>query len=414
MNARRVAITGIGVVSPIGNSATELWSGALAGRSAVRHITRFDPSPFRSRIAAEIDEIPIVCGASTKRARRLDRFSKLAVAAGLQAWNDAGIRACPGDLRDRIGVSLGSALGGVASAEDEHTDFVHQGVRSVSPSLALSVFGAAGSTNLAMELGLHGPNTTNSNSCASGAVAIGDAMAHIRSGRADIMLAGGVEAPLAPLTFGAFSVIRALSERNDDPEHASRPFDRDRDGFVMAEGAAVLVLEEWDRAAHRGAHVYAELVGYATTNDAYHMTVPRPDGAQARQCMERALVDAHLTVQDVSLVSAHASSTMLGDRAEACALEQLFGDCRPVVFATKGAHGHALGATPAIETAILALALQHQCAPRTVNLGHRDVDCHLSLTDSATRVSARYALKNAFGFGGINACLVLAASNRGP
>jgi 3-oxoacyl-[acyl-carrier-protein] synthase II len=285
----------------------------------------------------------------------------------------------------------------------------------VDPSLALTVFGGAASTNLAMELGLFGPNIANANSCASGAVAIGEAFRLIRAGGADLMLAGGAEAPLAPLTFGAFAVIRALSERNEEPQRASRPFDRERDGFVMAEGAAMLVLEEWEAARARGARVYAELVGYGTTNDAYHMTAPRPDGAQARRCMQLALADAQLAATEVDLVSAHASSTPVGDRVEAQALRALFGRHHPLVFATKGAHGHALGATPAMETALLALALTYGCAPPSTNLVQPDDGVDLTFTGALPRPArARCGLKTAFGFGGINASLVLVAGDDRP
>jgi 3-oxoacyl-[acyl-carrier-protein] synthase II len=227
------------------------------------------------------------------------------------------------------------------------------------------------------------------------------------------MLAGGAEAPLSPLAFGAFAVIRALSERNAAPEAASRPFDRERDGFVMAEGAGILVLEEWEAAERRGARVYAEIVGYGTTNDAYHMTAPRPDASQARRCIQLAMADAHLSAEEIGLASAHASSTVLGDRAEARALEEELGTQYPLVFATKGAHGHALGATPAWETALLALALQRGCAPPTTNLEQTDEGVRLALTGpDPCPTEARYGLKNAFGFGGINACLVLGAPPR--
>lgn len=409
--SRRVAITGIGVVSPIGSGVADFWCGALAGASAVRTISRFDPSPFRSRVAAEVDELEVGDRLTSKRSRRLDRYSLLGMIAAFQAVEDGALEPLPDALRERTGVYLGSALGGVAHAEMQHTRFLTDGPRAVDPSLALAVFGGAAPTNVAMELGLHGPNLSSANSCASGAIAIGEAFRLIRNGHVDAVLAGGVEAPLAPLTFGSFALIRALSERNDDPPRASRPFDRDRDGFVMAEGAAVLLLEEWEQARARGAGVYAEVVGYGTTNDAYHMTQPRPDGAQARRCMSLALEDAGLAPDDVDLVSAHASSTQLGDRAEACALGDLFGSHRPLAFATKGAHGHALGATPAIETALLALALQRGCAPPTTNLVEPDPDLDLPLTGPAPEpIRARYGLKNAFGFGGINACLVLAAA----
>jgi 3-oxoacyl-[acyl-carrier-protein] synthase II len=407
---RRVAITGIGVVSPIGSGVADFWAGAMAGRSAVREITCFDATPFRSRIAAELDDVPLEHWVAPKRARWIDRYSALGIVAGLQALQDAGLSVPLDGLGERTGVYLGSALGGVSYGEAQHRAFLERGMRAVDPSLALSVFGGAASTNLAMELGVHGPNLANANSCASGAIAIGEAFRLIRAGGAELMLAGGAEAPLSPLAFGAFAVIRALSERNEAPQVASRPFDRERDGFVMAEGAGILVLEEWEQAERRGARVYAEIVGYGTTNDAYHMTAPRPDGSQARRCMQLAIADAHLGAEEIGLVSAHASSTVLGDRAEALALDEELGTQRPLIFATKGAHGHALGATPAWETALLALALQRGCAPPTTNFARPDEDVCLALTGpEPCPIQARYGLKNAFGFGGINACLVLAA-----
>ncbi|HZR98900.1 MAG TPA: beta-ketoacyl-[acyl-carrier-protein] synthase family protein [Chloroflexota bacterium] len=411
---RRVVITGLGVVTPIGSDVEAFWQGALAGASAVRRITRFDASGFRSRIAAEIDHVCLDGWVEPKRAKWLDRYSALALLAGLQAIRDGGLEGKLATVRERAGVYVGSALGGVACAESEHTAFVTRGPARISPSLALSVFGGAASTNLAQELGLHGPNVANANSCASGAVAIGEAFRLIRAGGADLMLAGGVETPLAPLTFGAFAAIRALSERNAEPARASRPFDRARDGFVMAEGAALLLLESAATARRRGARVYAEVLGYGTTNDAYHMTAPRPDGSQARRCIELALADAALPPTAIGLVSAHASATPLGDRAEARALADVLGAHAPLVFATKGMHGHALGATPAMETALLALALARGWAPPCTNLDAPDPDVALRFTGaSAVPVHARYGLKNAFGFGGINVSLVLGAPTDG-
>jgi 3-oxoacyl-[acyl-carrier-protein] synthase II len=407
---RRVVITGLGVVAPIGSGVDAFWQGALSGVSAVRRVTRFDASPFRSQVAAEIDHLCLDGWIEPKRAKWLDRYSALGMLAGLQAVRDAGLAGVPEAQRERAGVYVGSALGGVACAESEHTAFVTRGAERISPSLALSVFGGAASTNLALELGLHGPNVANANSCASGAVAIGEAFRLIRAGGADLMLAGGVETPLAPLTFGAFAAIRALSERNAEPARASRPFDRARDGFVMAEGAALLLLEEAESARRRGARVYAEVLGYGTTNDAYHMTAPRPDGAQARRSVELALADAAVPPTAIDLVSAHASATPLGDRAEARALEDVFRTHAPLVFATKGMHGHALGATPAMETVLLALALAHGRAPPSTNLDEPDPDVTLRFTGPTPQpVRAAFGLKTAFGFGGINVSLVLRA-----
>ncbi|MBI3082532.1 MAG: beta-ketoacyl-[acyl-carrier-protein] synthase II, partial [Gemmatimonadetes bacterium] len=271
ITGRSVVITGVGCVTPIGTGVEGLWDGLRARRSAVRQVTRFDPEPFSSRVAAEIEDFQPQDHMEKKRARRLDRFSQLAVAAARLALRDAEL-APEREDRDRIGAMMGSALGGVSFAESQAEVFRREGIRGVDPALALAVFGGAASCNIAIEFGLSGPNSTNAMSCASGTIAIGEAFHAIRDGRADVMLAGGAEAPLSPLCFGAFAIIRAMSTRNDDPATASRPFDRARDGFVMGEGAAVVVLEVRSRAEARGAPIYGEVLGYALTNDAHHMT----------------------------------------------------------------------------------------------------------------------------------------------
>ena len=280
MSERRVVVTGIGAVTPIGLGVTGLWDGLQRRRSAVRGITRFDPVAFKSRIAGEVDGFHPTDHIEERRARRLDRFSQFSIAATRMALADADLDLAREDP-DRVGAMMGTALGGVAHGERNYHAFLTEGPRAVDPALALTVFAGAASCNIAIEFGCTGPNSTNGMSCASGAIAIGDAFRAIARGEADVMIAGGAEAPLAPLCFGAFAIIRAMSTRNDDPGHASRPFDAGRDGFVMAEGAAVLVLEERGRALARGAPIYAEICGYGLTNDAYHMTAPRPDGRQA-------------------------------------------------------------------------------------------------------------------------------------
>jgi 3-oxoacyl-[acyl-carrier-protein] synthase II len=406
---RRVAITGLGPITPIGNGVDGLWDGVRRGESAVKGISRFDSTGFSSRVAAEVDFEPLDF-MTPKKAHRLDRFSQIALAAALMALADAGFA----DVGSSgMGIYTGSALGGIAFAEDQHVVFMERGVRAVSPMLALSVFGGASSCNIAIELGLTGPSVANANSCASGTIAIGEAARLIRDGRAGAMLAGGVEAPLAPLTFGAFDIIKVLSGRNDDPSTASRPFDRDRDGFVMAEGGAMLVLEEWERAEQRGAHIYAEVLGYATTNDAHHMTAPRPDGAQAARAMTEALADADLPPEAIDYVNAHASSTVLNDPTECLAIRRALGDHaeRVAVSGTKGLHGHALGATGAIETVISALALERGHLPGSANLANLDPSCDLDIIPPGGRdAPIRHLVKNSFGFGGINGCLVLGAA----
>ena len=410
---RRVAITGIGAVTPIGISISGLWSGLQAQRSAVRSLTRFDPSLFRSHNAAEVDDFHPDDFLERKRAKRLDRFSQFSVATARLALEDAELDLTCED-RERIGSTMGTALGGVGYAEEQCGVFYRGGVKDVDPALALTVFGGASSCNIAIELGVQGPNITNAMSCASGTIAIGEGFRQIRDGYADVMLCGGAEAPLWPLCYGAFAIIRAMSTRNDDPASASRPFDRDRDGFVMGEGAAVLVLEEYGRATARGARIYGEILGFGLSNDAYHMTAPLPDGTQAAKSMQRALDDAHLSACDISYVNAHGSSTPLNDTTETLAIKRVFGEhaYRMQISGTKGYYGHALGASGAIEAAICALALANDWLPPTVNLATPDAACDLNYIQQSGRdARAEHILSNSFGFGGINAALVMRRAN---
>ncbi|MBV9579603.1 MAG: beta-ketoacyl-[acyl-carrier-protein] synthase family protein [Chloroflexi bacterium] len=406
---RRVVITGIGALTPIGSGPVGLWRGVTDGQSAVGRVTRFDATPFRARLAAEVSDFDAAEFMDARRVHRLERYSQLAVAASLQAASDAGLREC---LPREAGCYIGSALGGVAYGEAQHRLYLQGGAGSVSPNLALSVFGGAAPANVAMALGLHGPIVANANSCASGAVAVGEAFRLIRSGEAEVMLAGGVEAPLAPLTFGSFAAINAMSTANDQPASASRPFDARRDGFVMSEGAGVLVLEDLEHASARHApHIYAELRGYGATNDAHNMLAPRPDGEDAARAMCLALEDARVWSSAVEYVNAHASSTPIGDRAEATAIRRALGrhGTRVPVSGTKGLHGHPLGASAGIEVAITALALCHEFLPGTANFQSSEPDLGpLNVLDPRGRTqSFSVAIKNAFGFGGINATLVL-------
>jgi 3-oxoacyl-[acyl-carrier-protein] synthase II len=324
------------------------------------------------------------------------------------ALADAGIDLARED-RERVGAMMGTALGGVGYAEEQLGRYLAGGLRAVDPMLALAVFGGSASCNAAIEFGLHGPNSTNAMSCASGSMAIGEAVRQIRAAYADVMLAGGAEAPLAPLCFGSFAIIRAMSTRNEAPQQASRPFDAGRDGFVMAEGAAVLALEERSRAVARGAPIVAEIIGFGTTNDGFHMTAPHADGREAARAMRLALDDAHILPHDVDYVNAHGSSTPLNDPAETAAIRSALGEhaSRIPVSGTKGYHGHALGATGAWEAAICALALARGWVPPTLNLEVPDVACDLDCVPSeGRRLDAKVVVSNSFGFGGINACLV--------
>jgi 3-oxoacyl-[acyl-carrier-protein] synthase II len=405
---KRVVVTGIGCITPIGTGAHGLLEGLQRRESAVRRISRFDSSPFRSRIAAQVDDFEATNFMDHSRAKRMDRFAHFSVASARMALEDAALDPTSLDP-DRVTVQIGSALGGVVHAEEQYHLYLTQGVRAVSPLLALSVFGGSSSCNIALEFGFTGPNSTNAMSCASGAIAIGEAWRLIREGSVDVALAGGVEAPLSPLSYGAFAILRAMSTRNDDPQRASRPFDARRDGFVMGEGAAVLVLEELEHARARGATVYAELLGYATTNDAFHMTAPRPDGAQAARAMRRAMELAGIDREEVDYVNAHASSTPLNDSTESRVIRDVFGDHteKLAVSGTKGYHAHALGAAGAIEAGITALALRNGWIPPTLNLEEPDPACDLPYTSGSGDIRAvRFAISNSFGFGGINAALV--------
>ena len=409
----RVVITGLGAITSIGSGRKALWEGVLRGKSAVQKITRFDPSPFRSQIAAQVNDfdgqtwIP-----DAKKVRRMDRYSLFALAAAIMAMEDAGL-----DLKDsrspynseEVGIYIGTALGGVSFAEEQHTTYIQEGLRSVSPTLALSVFGGAASCNIAIEMGINGPNIGNSNSCASGAIAIGEAFRLIKRGEVKAMLAGGIEAPLAPLAYGAFALIKAMSTNNENPDKACRPFDRERDGFVMAEGGAVVVLEEYESAVNRGATIYGEVLGYGTSNDGYHMTAPLPTGKQAARSMCNALNEAGLEPAQIGYVNAHASSTPLNDKTETVALKKVFGDVayNVPISGTKGMHAHSLGATGAIEAAICNLIFQHDYLPPTVNLAERDPECDLNyIAGEGLHQKVDYILSNSFGFGGINAALV--------
>jgi 3-oxoacyl-[acyl-carrier-protein] synthase II len=409
--SHRVVITGIGAITPIGHGAGGLWCGVRRGKSAVRRITRFDASPFRSQIAAEIKDFDPGAWLEPRRARRLERFSQFAVAASRQALDDSCLQ-LDGSSED-IGVSVGSALGGVAFGEEQHEIMLQHGLRTVSPMTALTVFGGAGACNVAMDLGTHGPALGNANSCASGTIAIGEAFRRLRSGEDGLraVLAGGAEAPLAPLSFGAFAIIKAMSSTNDCPEHASRPFDRCRDGFVMAEGAAMLMMEDRNSALARGAHIYAEVLGFGHTNDAYHMTAPLPGGTQAARSIRLALADAGVCPADIDYVNAHGSATPLNDATEVGAIRQALGaraEQIPVT-GTKGLHRHALGASGAIEAAIACLAIEHEYVPGTANLNDADPACDLQhLPGEGRDMGIGVVLSTSFGFGGINACLILA------
>ncbi len=408
MEPHRVAITGLGAITPIGTGKEAFWNSLLDGTVAVDRLTRFDATEYPSKIAAQIDDFDASTYLDKRRLQWTDRFSQLAVAGAKLACEDAAFT-----LRNRadVGVYTGSALGGLTFAEEQIERFHREGLRSVRPLLSLSVFGGAAASNIAIEFAFHGPTIANADSCAAGAIAVGEAFRAIRNGDIAAAIAGGVEAPLAPLTFGAFTVARAMSTRNDDPKRASRPFDRDRDGFVMAEGAGFVVLERYEDALERGAHIYAEITGFGTSNDAHHMAAPLPDGSQVAHAIGAALSDARLTPDEVEAINAHGSSTPAGDRAEIRAYQKVFGERtgRIPVCATKGQHGHALGATGAWEIVISALSLERQRIPGNVNFVATDDGYQIGCSSSHVESTARTLVSNSSGFGGINAALVLQA-----
>jgi 3-oxoacyl-[acyl-carrier-protein] synthase II len=412
---RRVWITGIGAITAIGTGVDAFRAGLRAAWSPVKRIDRFDPSPFRSQVAAQVDDFDPAAWMPPKTARQLERFSQFGLVAGQLALEDARLRpgvdgaAAPG----RIGIYLGSALGGIAYAEGQHEAYMARGIKAVAPNLALAVFGGAAPANLGIALDVRGPILSTANSCASGAVALGEAMNAIRSGEIDAAVAGGAEVPLSPLAFGAFDIIRALSDHhNDDPAGASRPFDGERDGFVMGEGVALLVLEEASAARARGAEPYAELMGYGATSDAHHMVQPRADGSEAGRAASIALADAAVDPSSIDWVSAHASSTPLGDIAEARAIRLALGEraSSVPVSGTKAYYGHPLGASGAIEAAIAALAIRDGWVPPSLNLEAPEPELAALLPGLLLEGRSgeyRHVLSTSFGFGGLNAAIVL-------
>jgi 3-oxoacyl-[acyl-carrier-protein] synthase II len=417
---RRVWITGLGLVTTVGTGVDAFRAGLRRATSPIRAIDRFDATPFRSRVAAQIDDFDPADHMDARSVRALDRFSQFGVAAGRLALDDAAFR--PGDPGhpdpERVGIYLGSALGGVAFAEEQHERFMDGGIRRVAPTLALAVFGGAAPANLGITLGVRGPILSTANSCASGAVALGEALGAIRGGEVDAAIAGGVECPLSPLSFGAFDLIRALANaHNDLPDQACRPFDAARSGFVLGEGAALLVLEEAEAAQRRGAVPYAELRGYGASSDAYHMVQPRPDGSDAARAVRDALSDAGDSLESIDYVNAHASSTPLGDVAEARALGVALTERAATVpvSGTKALTGHPLGATAAIEAAMAALTVRDGWAPPSVNLEEPDPEIAALLggliRDPAGRAGTyERVLSTSFGFGGLNAALVFGAA----
>ena len=408
MSRRRVVVTGLGIVCPIGNTVSEAWAGALDGKSGISRITRFDANALASRIAGEVRNFDVAAYLSPKEARRMDRFIHLGMAAGIQAIKDSGIQVTEVNAT-RIGVNIGSGIGGLPMIEETHNDVLKGGPRKISPFFIPSTIINMISGNLSIMHGLKGPNLAMVTACTTSAHCIGEAGRLIEYGDCDVMVAGGAEAAVTLLTVGGFAAARALSTRNDDPATASRPWDKDRDGFVLGEGAGVLVLEEFEHARRRGAKIYAELAGYGMSGDAYHMTAPQEDGEGAARCMDNALRNAALNRDDIDYVNAHGTSTPLGDFAETVALKRCFGDHakKLAVSSTKSMTGHLLGAAGGVEAIFSVLAIQDQVAPPTANLVNQDPACDLDyVPNAARRMPIRAALSNSFGFGGTNGSLI--------
>jgi 3-oxoacyl-[acyl-carrier-protein] synthase II len=403
---RRVVVTGLGMVSPVGNDVATAWANLVAGRSGIGRITRFDTAGFGCRIAGEVKGFDVAAYVPAKEARRMDTFIHYGIAASVQALKDAGLEVTDAN-RDRIGCMVGSGIGGLPMIEDNCRELASRGARRISPFLIPGSIINMVSGNLSIMLGLRGPNLAVVTACTTGLHSIGLAGRLIEHGDADVMVAGGAEATVSPLGIGGFDSMKALSTRNDDPASASRPWDRDRDGFVMGEGAGVLVLEDYERARQRGARIYAELVGFGMSADAYHMTAPDMDGP--RRCMIEALRSAGVNADQVDYLNAHGTSTPLGDINETRAIRAALGASagRVVVNSTKSMTGHLLGGAGGIESVITVLALHHQVSPPTINIFNQDPECDLDYCANAAReMRIEVALKNSFGFGGTNGTLV--------
>jgi 3-oxoacyl-[acyl-carrier-protein] synthase II len=410
MSRRRVVITGIGPIPCVGHGREHFWNGILAEKSGIKSIASFDPSAFQVRCAGEIHDWNSEEFFPPHRLKRLDRYAQFAVASAKLALDDARFEYSREKPQHRVGVSFGTALGGVCKAEDQYIRYLKKGARGVQPTLAVQVFGGSAHSNIAIDFGFRGVGTTNSNSCASGTVSVGEALRYIRDDFADVIVAGGAEAPLTTITVGAFDIIKTMSRWSGDPALACRPFDLLRDGFVMGEGATSLIVEELEHARARGAPIYAEVLGYSLNNDAFHMTAPLPSGDSCIRAMRDALADARLAPGQIDYINAHASSTQLNDGAETLSIKQVFGEHahRIPVSGTKGYYAHPLGATGAIEAALCALALDRQWIPPTINYQNPDPACDLDVVPNHGRkAELNYIMSNSFGFGGINACVVL-------
>jgi len=405
---RRVVVTGLGIISPVGNTIPEAWENVLAGKSGITRVSQFDPSRLASHIAGEVKGFDVSKYLSPKEARRMDRFIHFGMAAGLQAWQDSGNAVTP-ETAERFGINFGSGIGGLRLIEEMHDELKERGPRRISPFFIPGTIINMIAGNLSIMLGTKGPNLAIVTACTTSTHCIGEAGKSIRYGEADVMIAGGAEATVTELCMGGFASARALSTRNDDPAGASRPWDKDRDGFVLGEGAGAVVLEEYEHAKRRGARIYCELAGYGVSSDAYHMTAPAEDGEGASRCMGNAMRDAGLNVDSIDYINAHGTSTPLGDIAETIAVKRLLGERakKVAVNSTKSMTGHLLGAAGGVEAVFSILAMRDQVSPPTINLHTPDPACDLDyVPNTARKMAIRTAMSNSFGFGGTNGTLV--------
>ncbi|HEX4743852.1 MAG TPA: beta-ketoacyl-ACP synthase II [Candidatus Limnocylindria bacterium] len=404
---RRVVVTGMGAITPVGNDVASTWDSLTHGRGGIGRITRFDPAPYESKIAGEVKDFEATKYMDRKDARRTDRFTQLAVGAASQALDDSGLDVTKAP--DRAGTAIATGVGGLETLIDQVIVMETRGPSRLSPFLVPMLMANAGAAQVSMQFGLQGPSVAHVSACASSAHAIGESGEMIRRGQADVMIAGGSEAAVLPLAIGAFSTMHAMSRRNDDPEHASRPFDKERDGFVLSEGAAVVILEEREHAIARGARIYGELVGYGATADAYHITSPSPEGEGNGRAMKMALDQAGMRPADIDYINAHGTSTQPNDREETAAIKAVFGDhaYKLLVSSTKSMTGHLLGAAGAIEAIACLLALRDGCIPPTINYEHPDPALDLDYVPNTARAKRiTSALSNSMGFGGHNASLI--------
>jgi 3-oxoacyl-[acyl-carrier-protein] synthase II len=409
MEKRRVVITGMGVVAPNGIGIEDFWDSLIHGRSGVGKITYFDASSYPCQVAGEVRDFDPLNYMSPKSARRMDKFAQFAVACTRMALDHANLEISE-KTSDRIGIAIGSALGGIPAAEGQHSIFLEKGIKRVDPLLAIKIFTGASTSQVYIEFGIHGHSNTIGGGCAAGVDNIGYAFYAIRNDLADIMIAGGVEACLAPLTIGAFCLIGALSTKNGDPTKASRPFDKERDGFVMSEGAGILILENLENALKRGASIYAEVLGYGTTNDAYHMVQPLPHGEEAKRAIQLALQDADLKPSDIDYVNAHGTSTPLNDKIETKIIKEIFGEYayKLPISSIKSMIGHTVGASGSIEVIASALTIKHQFVPPTINYEFPDPECDLDYVPNEGRKALiKTVLSNSFSFGGKNSSIII-------